>query len=134
MECREAQERILESLALSGRRPETLGLEGHLAGCDACRSFREIQAALDRQLSAVMAPPSPSLAFRAAVLKRIRRDPLAVWPESLPDLAHLAGGVFATALCVWMLPFRADTVILAGMGFTLATFFLQAVIRESFEV
>jgi hypothetical protein len=134
MDCQTAQEQILESL--TGTRPAvgTPDLEIHLAGCEACRSFSETQFMLDLQLSAAISAPALSPAFRASLAKRVRREPLSVWPEFLPDVAHLVGCVCATALCLSLLPFPAGRVTLAGLGFTLVTYFVQSVIRGSLEL
>ena len=77
--------------------------------------------------------PSLSPAFRASLMKRVRLEPLSVWPEFLPDVAHLAGGVFATVLCAFILPFSVSEVMLGGLGFTFGTYLVQTVIRGSLE-
>ena len=63
-------------------------------------------------------------------MKKLHRQPFFVWPEFLPDAAHLAGCMFALALCVLILPFRAGPIVLAGLAFTLTTYFAQSVIQE----
>src|SRR6266481_5352465 len=133
MDCREAQEQILESLAETKSGAKTPDLETHLASCSACRRFSETQFRLDLQLSAVISAPPLSPAFRASLAKRIRREPLSVWPEGLPDVAHVVGCVCATALCLLMLPIPAGSVMLAGLVFTLVTYFVQAALRSSLE-
>jgi hypothetical protein len=133
MDCPKAQEQVLESLAETRAGANTPDLDTHLAGCEACRSFSEIQFMLDVQLSAAISVPPLSAAFRASLAKRIRREPLSVWPEFWPDVAHVLGCVCATALCLFMLPFPAGSVMLAGLAFTLVTYFLQAVLRGSLE-
>jgi hypothetical protein len=133
MDCREAQEQILESLAETRPSAKTFDLESHLASCAACRTFSETQFMLDLQLSTAISKPPLSPTFRTSLMKRVRREPLSVWPEFLPDVAHLAGCGCATALCVALLPFPSGRVILAGLGFTLVTYFVQSVIRGSLE-
>ena len=49
------------------------------------------------------------------------------------DAAHLAGCMCAIALCVLMLPFRPGPIVVAGLAFTLVTYFVQSVIRGSLE-
>jgi predicted anti-sigma-YlaC factor YlaD len=134
MDCREAQEHILESLAEPQSGSKTAGLEDHLAGCDACRGFWETQLALDRQLNTAISAPALSPEFRKSLMKKVRRRPLSVWPEYLPDAAHLAGCICATALCVPILPFPSRPILLSGFAFTVATYFLQSVIRGSLEM
>src|SRR6266481_4372099 len=133
MDCRKAQEQILESLAEPRAGANTPDLDTHLAGCEACRSFSQTQFMLDLQLSAAISAPPFSAAFRTSLAKRIRREPVSAWPEFWPDVAHVAGCVCATALCLFMLPFPAGSVMLAGLAFTLVTFFLQAVLRGFLE-
>jgi hypothetical protein len=133
MDCQKAQELILESLADTRAGATTLELEIHLVGCEACRSFSETQFMLDLQLSAAISAPALSPAFRASLAKRVRREPLSVWPEVLPDVAHIAGCVCATALCLSILPVPAGSVMLAGLGFTLVTYFVQTVFRGALE-
>lgn len=133
MDCREAQEQIVESLAETRPGAKTGDLESHLASCAACRMFSETQFTLHLQLSAAISTPPLSPAFRTSLMKRIRREPLSVWPEFLPDVAHLAGCVCATALCLSLLPFPAGPMMLVGLGFTLVTYFVQSVIRGSLE-
>src|SRR5436190_2088222 len=105
MECREAQEQILESL--TGNRPVTdqRDLQSHLAVCQSCRSFSEVQLMLDLQLGAAISAPTLSPEFRAILMKKVRREPLSVWPVFLPEVAHVMGCVCATVVCLMMLPF-----------------------------
>ena len=131
MDCRKAQEQILEYLAETRPGANTPDLEAHLAGCEACRSFSETQFRLDLQLSAAISAPPLSAAFRTSLAKRVRREPVSVWPEFLPDVAHVVGCVCATALCLSMLPFAAGPVMLAGLAFTIVTYFVQAVLQGS---
>jgi hypothetical protein len=134
MDCQKAQELILDSLADARPGATTPELEIHLSVCRTCRSFSETQFMLDHQLSAAITAPALSPAFRASLAKRVRREPVLVWPEFLPDVAHLTGCVCATALCLSILPFPAGSVILAGLAFTLGTYFVQTVLRGSLEV
>jgi predicted anti-sigma-YlaC factor YlaD len=133
MDCREAQEQILESLAETRPGANTPDLEAHLAGCKACRSFSESQFMLDLQLRAAISAPPLSAAFRASLAKRLRRESVSVWHEILPDVAHVVGCVCATALCLLMLPFAAGPVIVAGLAFTVVTYFVQTVLQGSLE-
>src|SRR5882762_1594092 len=133
MDCREAQEQILESLAETQSVVNTPDLNTHLTSCNACRTFSETQFTLDLQLSAVISVPPLSPAFRVSLAKGIRREPLSVWPEVLPDVAHVVGCVCATALCLLMLPIPARSVMLAGLVFTLVTYFVHAALRGSLE-
>jgi hypothetical protein len=133
MDCREAQEQILESLAEARPGANAPELENHLAGCKACRSFAETQFTLDARLSAAISAPPLSAAFRASLSKRLRREPLSAWPGFLPDVAHVGGCFCATGLCLLVLPFAVGSVILAGLAFTLVTYFLQSALQGLVE-
>ena len=133
MDCGKAQQQILESLAETRRGDNALDLEAHLAGCEDCRRFLDTQIKLDHRLRAAISAPPLSGAFRTSLEKRLRREPLSVWPEFLPDVAHVAGCAGATALCLSLLPFAAGQVMLAGLAFTVATYFVQAVLHGALE-
>ena len=133
MDCRVVQEWILDSLAEGRLGTNAPDVEIHLAGCTECRHFSEIQFMLDRQLNATISTPHVSQVFRASLMKRIRREPLSVWPGYLPDVAHLAGCFCATALSLIALPFPAGPVVLVALGFTFVTYVVQSTIRGSLE-
>jgi hypothetical protein len=134
MDCERAEEEILESFA-EGRLRESGGdLELHLASCEKCRTFLEAQRMLDLRLSAAISAPSLSPAFRASLAERLQHEAVPVWPEFLPDAAHVAGCLCATALCAWVLPFAGASVWIAGLAFTVVTYLLQAAVQGSLEI
>jgi hypothetical protein len=71
--------------------------------------------------------------FRAVLMKKIRPHASAAWPDYLPDVAHLAGGVGATLACLLIVPFAARQVLAAGAAFTAVTYFVQCLIRDEVE-
>jgi hypothetical protein len=129
MDCQETQESILDSLVESPATERYLAMENHLAGCETCSSFAEVQRTLESRLAAAVPQARLSPAFRSALRKRIQCDPEALWPEFLPDVAHLVGCALVIALSVFLLPFPSRSVILAGLAFTSVTYFLQAAVR-----
>ena len=133
MDCPKAQEQILDSLAAPTTGANSADLDHHLAECDKCRRFLEIQQQLDLQLSVAISAPSLNPLFRQSVIENLRREPSHLWPEFLPDKAHLMGCICATVLSIWVLPFSAGPILLAGLGFTLVTYFVQSVILSSLE-
>jgi hypothetical protein len=133
MDCLEALEKILESLTEPHPGEATAALDHHLAGCDNCRDLFETQRQLDLQLSLAISAPPLSPQFHKSVLEKARREPYFIWHESLPDKAHLAGCAGATALSMWMLPFPTGSIFLAGLVFSLATYFVQSVLRGVLE-
>ena len=133
MDCQEVQESILESLAEPLGADRRLATEDHIATCETCRGFAEIQRELDARLAAATPTMCLSAGFRTSLRKRIRRDLVSAWPDFLPELAHLAGCVVAIGGSVFLLPLPARAVILAGAAFTGLTYFLQTVLRTSLE-
>ena len=133
MDCQKAQEEMLNSLTETRAIAPTPDLRIHLTSCAACRSFLETHNMLDRQLSTLVSAPMLSPAFRGALRKRVKHDPLGVWPTFLPDLAHAVGCMSATAVCVVMLPIPAGMVMLGGLAFGLASYFAQTVLRAALE-
>ncbi len=133
MDCPEAQEQILDSLDVPRTGPNSADFDHHLAKCDKCRRFLEIQQQLDLQLSLAISAPSLNRRFRQSVIENLRRELYHLWPEFLPDKAHLTGCICATAVSIWVLPFSAGSILLAGLGFTLVTYVVQSIILGSLE-
>jgi hypothetical protein len=133
MDCQQAQESLLESLIGPLGAEVRADLERHLTGCESCRSFAEAQRELDARLAEALPSSQLSPAFRIVLKARIRRDPVSVWPDFLPDLAHLGGSAIAIGLLVTLLPRHTEILLVAGTAFTGVTYFLQAVLRSSFD-
>src|SRR5437879_1079602 len=117
MDCQEARESILESMAepLSPERQAALRI--HIASCEDCRAFAGAQSALDASLAAAVPTAQLSPDFRKSLRRRIRRDPAAGWPDFLPDLAHLGGCAGAVVLLLFLLPGHSGVVLPAGAAF-----------------
>jgi predicted anti-sigma-YlaC factor YlaD len=133
MDCRTAQDAILESFDHVGRSEGLPAIESHLAGCAACAAFAARQEALDGRLGQALAPPELSAGFRNALRKRIRREAMHVWADSLPDKVHFASCGLATVLCAVLLPFQATTVLSAGTAATIVTYLMLMTVRTLFE-
>jgi len=133
MDCQETQECILESLVEPLEIAERRAMENHLAACDMCTRFFEIQRALDARLATALPPAHLSPSFRTSLRRRIHHVAASSWPDFLPDLAHLAGCAVAVVLLPLFLPWHAGTVVLVGAAFAAVTYFLQAVLRSSFD-
>jgi hypothetical protein len=129
MDCREAQEEILEMFDGS----PSAEVHAHLAGCVECAAFAKRQASLDRELAAMLEPPSLSPEFRGALRRRIRSESPGLWPEALPDILHVAGGLAATVVCAAVLPFSAGPVLGIGVVVTGASYFLILAARLVLE-
>jgi hypothetical protein len=133
MDCPDAQEQILDSLAAPRTAARGADLDRHIAECDQCRRFFQAQQQLDLQLNLTISAPSLSPRFRQSVMENLRPQSCELWPEFLPDSAHFAGCICATALSIWILPFPAGSIFLAGLAFTLVTYCVQSVVRGSLE-
>ena len=133
MNCEEARETLLDSLAGPLAAEIHLRMEDHIASCESCRRFAEIQRSLDARLTGAVPIVSLSSGFRASLQTRLNDRHTFIWPESLPDIAHLLGCALATVLLLLVIPQYSRTVLLAGTGFTVVTYFLQAVLRSSLE-
>ena len=133
MDCEEARERILNSLAEAGPVGPSVDLSTHLLGCPTCRIVSEIHLILDRRLTNLISEPVPTKGFRRALLKKVKREPLAVWAEFLPDLAHAIGCLVATTVCIVLLPIPAGLATLVGSALALSAYFVQAVFQGFLE-
>jgi hypothetical protein len=133
MECTEACEWLIESLAEPLAKERQQALDDHLGACGSCARFAEIQRSLDGRLAAAMPEARLSASFRGSLRRRMRRDPAAAWPDFLPDVAHLAGCAAATALVLLLAPLPAGLVVVSGAAFTAATYFLQTVLRSALD-
>jgi hypothetical protein len=133
MDCRQAQDELLELLdeRPSVNIPERMN--AHLAVCPGCTAFVARQRALDARFGAILTPPELSASFRATVKKRIRRESPRIWPDALPDIVHFASCAAATVVCAALLPFAAAPVLAAGGTATVITYLLITAARIWFE-
>jgi len=133
MNCQQARETLLDSLIEPLRAEVQLSMEDHLVGCEACRLFAGVQTSIDARLTATVPAVSLSAGFRSSLRGRLDRRQLPKWSESLPDIAHLAGCAVGIVLLLLILPQYSKIVLLAGSGFTVVTYFVQAVVRTSMD-
>ena len=134
MNCEQMRQTVQESFDGPIRADLRLAMDNHLATCDACRHFAEVQQMVDARLTEALAPPSLSAGFRRSLLQNLEDHPIApTWSESLPDIAHLAGCALAILVLLLVLPQYSRTLLVTGAGFTTVTYFLQAVLRTSLE-
>src|SRR6266853_6184123 len=110
MECRKAQEAIIESFEKARPADVQEEIDAHVAACPACARFAARQKTLDARLSATLIPPEISPAFRPALRKSIRRETMRLWPDWLPDILHFASCGVATLFCARLLPFDASAI------------------------
>jgi anti-sigma factor RsiW len=118
MDCRQAQEQILEMFDGA----PSVDAQAHVAVCPECAAFLARQAALDRELSVMLDPPELSQAFRSALRARTRREAPKLLPQALPDFLHVGTCLAATVLCAALLPFGAGPVLGIGVLVTGATY------------
>ena len=133
MNCEQARETLLDFFTGPIRAEVHLLMEDHIASCEACRRFADVQRTLDARLTETVRPVSLSPGFRSSLRERLDRRHIPSWPESLPDIAHLVGCALGIVLLLLIVPQYSRIVLLAGSGFTVVTYFVQAVVRSSLE-
>jgi anti-sigma factor RsiW len=133
MDCRETQDEILSLFDESPSPELQRRIEEHVAQCPGCASFVEQQRSLDAGMGALLQPPELSPAFRQELRRRIRRERLRDWTETLPDLVHLCSCAAATVLCAILLPFAAGPVLGVGAAATAATYLVLTAVRMWME-
>jgi len=133
MNCREAEELLLDSL--DERVPDHVRrvLEGHLSTCTSCSAFAASARAVDAQLTAALLPAVPPPSIATNLRTRIRRERRTAFNENLPDLIHLTGCGVSTILCAALLPVDPTVSLAAGVGFTCVSYVFMAVVRWSLE-
>lgn len=127
MNCNQARSAFFDSLVHSISEEQRLALEAHLASCEDCRAVADEQRNIDELLTVAVPPIHLSAQFRTRLRTQIRRPN--EWPDYWPDLAHVAGCVFAIVLLAVFLPDYRDRIAMMGTGFTIVTYFAQAVMR-----
>ena len=133
MECRKVQEAILESLEDAGYGEGQREIDAHLAGCPVCAEFAARQKTVDARLHRMLIPPEMSPGFRKVLRKRIRREAMHVWSDSLPDRVHFVSCGLVTLLCAIFMPFAAAAVLSGGATATVVTYILLTEARNSLE-
>jgi anti-sigma factor RsiW len=133
MECLDAQEAILDSLEAAGPANGRLEIDAHLAGCPACTEFAARQRRVDARLSRMLVPPEMSPGVRKELRKRVRREALQLWMDSLPDKLHFLSCGLATLMCAILMPLHAAAVLSAGAGATMVTYVLMTAVRNFLE-
>jgi hypothetical protein len=133
MDCRETQERLLESFEGALSPLERGQLERHISECAECAQFATLQSQLDLRLHEEIVAPQLSPGFRAGLQARIARERREPWPDWLPDVAHLAGSGVAVGLCVLLLPLPASVVLGTGVLLAFLTYSLQTLLVSALE-
>src|SRR5438067_11669671 len=101
MNCHQARQAVLESFDDPTIGAELhIAMENHLATCEACRQFAKVQQAIDARLTEALPLVSLSAGFRRSLQEKLADAEAKAppWPESLPDIAHLAGCAFGMIL------------------------------------
>jgi predicted anti-sigma-YlaC factor YlaD len=133
MDCREIQERLLESFEDAPSPAEKSLLDQHLAECPECKQFAFDHSQLDLRLHKEIVAPQLSSGFRAGVLARVAQRRLEPWPDWLPDVAHFAGCGIAIVLCALLLPLRGPVIIGTGVVVAILTYLLQSLLISALE-
>jgi anti-sigma factor RsiW len=133
MDCRDVEEAILDSLEDAGASGRQGEIEAHLSGCPACTAFAARQSSVDARLSRMLVPPEMSPEFRKVLRKRIRRETMQLWTDSLPDKVHFLSCGIATVMCAILMPFHPAAVLSIGAAATGVTYVLMTAARTFFE-
>src|SRR5215469_13481986 len=115
MDCRETQDRLLESFEGSLSPLKKSQLHEHVSKCPHCAHFAAEQRQLDLRLRETITAPELGPGFRAAVRSRIAREQREPWPDWLPDVAYLAGSGLAISTCALLLPLPLPVVLEMGV-------------------
>ena len=133
MDCRETQERLLESFESVLSPLEKGQLERHVSECPECEQFAALQSQLDLRLHQEITAPQLSSGFRASLQARIARERREPRPDWLPDVAHLAGSAVAIGSCVLLLPLPVPVVLGAGVLVAFLAYSLQTLLISALE-
>jgi predicted anti-sigma-YlaC factor YlaD len=133
MDCRNVEEAILDSLEKAAGASRQLEIDAHLSGCPACTAFAVRQRRVDARLSSMLVPPEMSPEFRTVLRKRIRREAMQLWADSLPDKVHFLSCGIATVMCAILMPFHPAAVLTTGAAATGLTYVLMTAVRTFFE-
>ena len=133
MDCRETQERLLESFESVLSPLEKGQLEQHVSECPECEQFAALQSQLDLLLHEGIAVPQLSSAFRAGLQARIAQERREPWPDWLPDVAHLAGSALAIGSCTLLLPLPVPVVLGTGVLVAFLAYSLQTLLVSALE-
>ena len=128
MECSECREEILSTV---GQRHSASALD-HILNCSECRRFAEIQQRLHERFTRASSAQLSST-FRRTLRKRLAPEHTLIWPDYLPDIAHLAGGAIATAVSLLILPWPTLPVLITGAALTGMTYLLQSMLRDALQ-
>jgi hypothetical protein len=133
MDCRTAQDEILESFI----EPRSAGVQAmvdaHVADCAACTVWAERQRAIDRDLAQSLVPRSISARFRAEVRERVRQQRRPFWSDLLPDAVHFASCGLVTMLGLIWLPLSAPVVLAIGAAGALLTHVVLTAAHDSLD-
>jgi hypothetical protein len=133
MDCRETQERLLESFEGAVSPLEKSQLERHISECPECAKFAILQSQLDLRLHEGIAAPQLSSGFRAGLQAGIAQQRREPWPDWLPDVAHLAGSGVAIGSCALLLPLPVPVVLGTGVLVAFLAYSLQTLLVSALE-
>jgi anti-sigma factor (TIGR02949 family) len=102
MNCEEVREKIFEFLRGDLDPGETLDLEDHLSGCEACRALLELERTTERVLREMPQHEAPA-GLRAEIRKRVYGHRKRRLPYLLPRLAPALAAL--VLLLVWVFHF-----------------------------
>ena len=91
------------------------------------------QDRLEAMLTTALVPPKLPPNFRASLARRLDAPRRSFPSDALPDILHLLSGGAITAFAALAAPVETVMVVAVGAMATAATYFLLAVLRNSFD-
>jgi hypothetical protein len=88
---------------------------------------------LDAMLTTALVPPKLSSSFRVSLARRLDEPTRSFPSDALPDILHLASGAILTAFAASAAVEGTVIVVAVGTMATAASYFLLAVLRNSFD-
>jgi hypothetical protein len=88
---------------------------------------------LDAMLTTALVPPKLSTNFRASLARRLDEPRRSFISDALPDALHLAAGAVLTVFAAFAAPLATPVVAAIGIIATVGTYFLLAMLRNSFD-
>jgi hypothetical protein len=94
---------------------------------------REQEERLDAMLTTALVPPELSSRFRTSLARRLDEPTRSFASDALPDILHLASGAILTAFAASAASEGIVMVVAVGTMATTASYFLLAMLRNSFD-
>jgi hypothetical protein len=112
MTCHQIEDLILDGVT-------SAEIDAHLGTCLGCAEFARVQRDLDLRLRTAFPAPCLSESFRKDLDHRVRTEKARQFRDLLPEVISLVAGAVCTAICMWLRPELADSLLALGIFWTL---------------